>query len=361
MSTRPSAPSSRTCVARGDEALIDYTRRFDGLDAHARDPADLRCGDRRGRGAVPDGGARGPGAREGAHRGLSPGAAPAGLHDHGCPRASPSAGAGRRSNPSASTCRAAGELSVLRAHERRAGEGRGRAAHRHGGADAARRDEPARAGRGAARRRRRGLPHRRRAGHRGARLRHRAAIAPVAKIVGPGNAYVAAAKRRVFGQVGIDMIAGPSEVLILADAPRQSGLDRRRPPGPGRARSGRAVDPRHRQRRAGRCGRGGGRAPAPDPAEGGDRRRELARFRRDHPGRPPGRRRSARRPARARASRDRDRERGGARRAESATRARSSSAAIRRRRSAIMSAARTTCCRPRARPGSRPASACLTS
>ncbi len=42
-------------------------------------------------------------------------------------------------------------------------------------------------------------------------------IAPVAKIVGPGNAYVAAAKRRVFGHVGIDMIAGPSEVLILAD------------------------------------------------------------------------------------------------------------------------------------------------
>ena len=45
-----------------------------------------------------------------------------------------------------------------------------------------------------------------------------ASIAPVAKIVGPGNAWVAAAKRRVFGQVGIDMIAGPSEVLILADA-----------------------------------------------------------------------------------------------------------------------------------------------
>jgi histidinol dehydrogenase len=42
-------------------------------------------------------------------------------------------------------------------------------------------------------------------------------IAAVAKIVGPGNAYVAAAKRLVFGQVGIDMIAGPSEVLILAD------------------------------------------------------------------------------------------------------------------------------------------------
>jgi len=45
-----------------------------------------------------------------------------------------------------------------------------------------------------------------------------AAVAPVAKIVGPGNAYVAAAKRIVFGKVGIDMIAGPSEVLIIADA-----------------------------------------------------------------------------------------------------------------------------------------------
>src|SRR3954470_5124954 len=42
-------------------------------------------------------------------------------------------------------------------------------------------------------------------------------IAAVAKIVGPGNAYVAAAKRLVFGKVGLDMIAGPSEVLILAD------------------------------------------------------------------------------------------------------------------------------------------------
>jgi histidinol dehydrogenase len=39
----------------------------------------------------------------------------------------------------------------------------------------------------------------------------------VDKITGPGNAYVASAKRRVFGQVGIDMIAGPSEILVLAD------------------------------------------------------------------------------------------------------------------------------------------------
>ena len=44
-----------------------------------------------------------------------------------------------------------------------------------------------------------------------------ATITPVDKIVGPGNAYVAAAKRRVFGRVGIDMIAGPSEILVVAD------------------------------------------------------------------------------------------------------------------------------------------------
>jgi histidinol dehydrogenase len=44
-----------------------------------------------------------------------------------------------------------------------------------------------------------------------------ATIQPVDKITGPGNAYVAAAKRRVFGRVGIDMIAGPSEILVIAD------------------------------------------------------------------------------------------------------------------------------------------------
>ena len=42
-------------------------------------------------------------------------------------------------------------------------------------------------------------------------------VLPVDKITGPGNAYVAAAKRRVFGKVGIDMIAGPSEILVIAD------------------------------------------------------------------------------------------------------------------------------------------------
>jgi histidinol dehydrogenase len=48
-------------------------------------------------------------------------------------------------------------------------------------------------------------------------------IRPVAKIVGPGNAYVAAAKRQVFGVVGIDMIAGPSEVLVIADGENDPG------------------------------------------------------------------------------------------------------------------------------------------
>jgi histidinol dehydrogenase len=55
-----------------------------------------------------------------------------------------------------------------------------------------------------------------------------ASIAPVDRIVGPGNAYVAEAKRQVFGRVGIDAIAGPSEVIVLADAandPRRVAVD----------------------------------------------------------------------------------------------------------------------------------------
>ena len=59
---------------------------------------------------------------------------------------------------------------------------------------------------------------------------------PVDKITGPGNAYVAAAKRQVFGQVGIDLIAGPSEILVVADRHNDPGLDRRRPAVAGRAR-----------------------------------------------------------------------------------------------------------------------------
>ena len=49
-------------------------------------------------------------------------------------------------------------------------------------------------------------------------------IAPVAKITGPGNAYVAAAKKIVSGDVGIDMIAGPSEVCVVADSTADPAL-----------------------------------------------------------------------------------------------------------------------------------------
>ena len=50
-------------------------------------------------------------------------------------------------------------------------------------------------------------------------------IAPVNVITGPGNACMATAKRQVFGQVGIDMIAGPSEILVVADAANDRILD----------------------------------------------------------------------------------------------------------------------------------------
>ena len=70
-----------------------------------------------------------------------------------------------------------------------------------------------------------------------------ATIPAVDKIVGPGNAYVAAAKRRVFGAVGIDMVAGPSEILVIADAQRRPRLGRDGPLLAGRARRDRAGDP----------------------------------------------------------------------------------------------------------------------
>ena len=184
-------------------------------------------------------------------------------------------------------------------------------------------------------------------------------IAPVAKIVGPGNAYVAAAKRRVFGQVGIDMIAGPSEVLILADKTANPGLDRRRPAGPGRARHRRAIasssptTPRWpmRSRRPS--------SPACKPCRVKQSRKRAGaisarsscvedvwqRRCRSPTASPPSIWKSW--PPTPRASPR-----------ACAMPARFSSAPIRRRRSAIMSAAPTMCCRRRARRGFRPASMC---
>ncbi len=99
-----------------------------------------------------------------------------------------------------------------------------------------------------------------------------ATIAPVDKIVGPGNAYVAAAKREVFGQVGIDSIAGPSEILVIADGANdpdwiaadllsQAEHDRLL-----------AKHPHHRRCRLRRQGRRGGDARAGALAAQGDRR-----------------------------------------------------------------------------------------
>ena len=112
-------------------------------------------------------------------------------------------------------------LSRLGADERDPGQGRGRRPARHGGAGAGRRAQPAGARRGALA----GVDEIYRVGGAqavAALAYGTATIAPVDKIVGPGNAYVAAAKRQVFGAVGIDMIAGPSEILVVADARQRS-------------------------------------------------------------------------------------------------------------------------------------------
>ena len=68
-------------------------------------------------------------------------------------------------------------------------------------------------------------------------------IAAVDMIVGPGNAYVAEAKRQLFGRVGIDLLAGPTETLIIADDSRRCRDVRDRSARPGRARADLAGDP----------------------------------------------------------------------------------------------------------------------
>ena len=60
-------------------------------------------------------------------------------------------------------------------------------------------------------------------------------VPQVDKIVGPGNIYVATAKRMVFGEVGIDMVAGPSEILVICDGQHARRLDRHGSVLPGRA------------------------------------------------------------------------------------------------------------------------------
>ena len=248
-----------------------------------------------------------------------------------------------------------GELSLLRADERRAGEGRRRPAHRHGRADAGEPAEPARARGREARRRRRGLSDRRGAGHRGARLRHGIRSRPSPRSSGPATPMWRAAKRRVFGLVGIDSIAGPSEVLVLADKtanPDWVALDLlAQAEHDGAAQSilitddaalAEAVENRVALHLA--------ELP----------RAAIARASwRDFgavilvPSLPDAV--ASRRPPGARASRDRDRGSPRSSRASSAMRARSFSGITRPKPSAIMSAGRTMCCRRRAPRGSLPA------
>jgi phosphoribosyl-ATP pyrophosphohydrolase/phosphoribosyl-AMP cyclohydrolase/histidinol dehydrogenase len=91
-------------------------------------------------------------------------------------------------------------------------------------------------------------------------------------LVGPGNRWVTAAKQLVAGEVRIDMLAGPSELVVLADSRRRPRARRRRPPRPGRARRRRLADPREPLARVhrGRAGRASG--PAPHLAHGAHRR-----------------------------------------------------------------------------------------
>ena len=97
-------------------------------------------------------------------------------------------------------------------------------------------------------------------------------------IVGAGNAYVAEAKRQLFGEVGIDLLAGPTEIAVIADEQRRPGAGRRRPARPGRARPDLAGDPDHRPRgRLGEAVLAAIDAPARDVADARGRRRRRGR------------------------------------------------------------------------------------
>ena len=163
------------------------------------------------------------------------------------------------------------------------------------------RDQSARPGGGAHRRRRRDLSRRRRPGDRRAGLRD-GDDRGGQQDRGPGNAFVAAAKRRVFGVVGIDMIAGPSEVVILANSsadPRFVAADllaqAEHDPA---AQSILIADDAQLARSRPRS------TISSVAAARRDRGRELARLRRRHPLPKPRRSAAARRPACARTPRD---------------------------------------------------------
>ena len=107
-------------------------------------------------------------------------------------------------------------------------------------------------------------------------------IPAVDMIVGPGNAYVAEAKRQLFGRVGIDLLAGPTETLIIADDSVDGEILRHRPARPGRARPDLAGGPHNQFTDTRARHHGADRAPAGDPSDRRRRRQGLGRFRRGH-------------------------------------------------------------------------------
>ena len=204
-------------AARGDVALLEYTQKFDHFDL---DTARLRVTAEEiaaAAAACAAQSARRAGFRARPHRGVSPPPVAAGrsLHRRARRRARLALD-GDRSGRALCAGRHR-RLSIVGADERGAGQGRRRAAPRHGGAGARTASSPPLV---LAAAKLAGVDEIYRVGGAqavAALAYGTATIAPVDKIVGPGNAYVAAAKRLVFGKVGIDMIAGPSEMLVLAD------------------------------------------------------------------------------------------------------------------------------------------------
>ena len=110
-----------------------------------------------------------------------------------------------------------------------------------------------------------------------------ATFAAVDMLVGPGNAYVAEAKRQLYGQVGIDLFAGPTEILVIADDSADAEMCATDLLGPGRARADLAGDPADHLGKARPRDDRRGRAPADHPAHRRRRRGRLARLRRNHP------------------------------------------------------------------------------
>ena len=107
-------------------------------------------------------------------------------------------------------------------------------------------------------------------------------IAPVDMLVGPGNAFVAEAKRQLYGRVGIDLFAGPTETLVIADELGRRRDLRHRPPRSGGARAHLARDSPDQFGEAGAGHDGGSETSVGDPADRRDRRPGVGRLWRGH-------------------------------------------------------------------------------